>query len=425
MRFTQAIKFRHSSGVAPAIICFHVKEIRRLRTLNKPDIFTGRLLHEHDHRSWTTHIISLILKLSRLHTYLAILASVILICLLYQCIWIFSRTTTAKIYAVSNTKGRNNISWIEASYQVGYETYYGSFLKDGYDISNRNFKIRYLVFDPDLARSDSFASNWGPLIMFFILVFLVTSIVFIRKDIVSEQAIFIFQTRRPFISVQNNVIEDYDKHDISNVTPDETKQALIIKSAGEEIASSRTGIKASVYQYNPNAIAVMIAYIFYFFWFFRFIFIGSFGYPVIFITGAILIFVPLYVQNTRNPVFKMKIPDEGSLIFSSRGLIYKNEKFYLENIESAVVYLESFRGFEYRDRISTGKTNTISDGDNNKISVRYKGDVMDFTFILNSASDYWAFKKLMGDWSVKGVNVFMQKVFEDEFVIQEETHFHS
>jgi hypothetical protein len=70
-------------------------------------------------------------------------------------------------------------------------------------------------------------------------------------------------------------------------------------------------------------------------------------------------------------------------------MIYSQK--YSDDI-SAVVYLESFRGFEYRDRVTTG---------------------------------YWAFKNLMGNWSVKGVNVFMQKVSEDEFVIQEETHFHS
>jgi hypothetical protein len=364
-------------------------------------------------------------KLSRLHTYFGILAVVVLICLLYQSIWIFSRTTKAEIDQIPNAKGSNKITWMRVSYQVGYDTYYGSFLKDGYDTSEHNFNVRYLIFNPDLSRSDTFASNWGPLILFFVLVWLIVSIVFIRKDIISEQAIFVVQFKKPFISIQNNIIEDYDNHVVENIKLDEAKLALKQKLESEEGLSPESGIRASVYKFNTNAVAIMLVYMVYFLWFFiGGVFMGSYGYTGIFIFGTILIFVPLYVQNTRNPVFKMKIPDEGSLLFSVRGFIFKNSSFDLEHIESAVVYLESFRGFEYRDRTTLGKTNTVSDGDNNKISVRYKGEVLDFTFILNNAMDYWAFKNLMSNWSINGVNVFLQKVFEDDFVIQEEVYFH-
>jgi hypothetical protein len=364
-------------------------------------------------------------KLTRLQTYFAILAAIVLICLLYQSIWIFSRTTKAEVLGVVITNGKDKISWLKARYNVGYDTYYGRFLKNDYDVKNRNFKIRYLIFNPDLARSDTFASNWGPLIMFFIIFFVIVSIVFIRKDIISEQAAFVLQKRRPFISVQNNIIEDYEEHDIENQKLDEKEQALKLKLQAEEKQSQANEIATSVYMFNPNAIGIIIIYIIYFFIVIPTIFLGSPGYPAIFILGTILIFVPLYVQNTRNPTFKMKIPDEGSLIFSSHGIIYKNEKFDLQNIESAVVYLESFRGFEYRDRVSTGKRNTICDGDNNKISFRFKGEVADFTFIINEIADYWAFKNLMSYWSANGVYVLLEKVFEDEFIIQEEAHFHS
>jgi hypothetical protein len=319
----------------------------------------------------------------------------------------------------------NKISWLYARYNVGYDTYYGYFLKNGYDVNNRNFKIRYLIFNPDLARSDTFASSWGPLIMFFILFFVVVSIVFIRKDIISEQAIFNIQSKRPFISIQNNIIEDYEKHVIENQKPDETTLALQLKLQAEEKLIKKDEINTSVYKLNPNAIAIVACYIPYFFIVIPILFFGSPGFPTIFILGSILLFVPLYIQNTKNPTFKMKIPDEGSLIFSSRGIIFKTDKYELKNIESAVVYLESFRGFEYRDRVSTGKRNTISDGDNNKISFRFKGEVTDFTFIINEMADYWAFKNLMSFWSANGVYVVLEKVFEDDFIIQEEAHFQS
>ncbi len=314
---------------------------------------------------------------------------------------------------------------MRASYNVKYETYYGSFLQDGYDVDKRFFKVRYLIFNPNISRSDTFVSNWGVLIMFFILWFLITSIVFIRKDIISDRAVFLFQTHKPFFSVTDNDIEDYDQHDIDHQNLDAAQLDLKLKFQAEKKLSPSEEIKADIYKYNPNAVFIFVIYVFYFFWFFVEILRSSFSYPEIFAYGAILIFVPLYVQNTRNPVFKMKIPNEGCLSFSSKGIQYKDDLFALEEIESVVVYLESFRGFEYRDRVSTGNINTTSDGDNNKISFRYKGVVSDLTFILNSSHDYWAFKNLMSSWATKGINIILQKVFEDDFVIQEMVHFHT
>ena len=148
-------------------------------------------------------------------------------------------------------------------------------------------------------------------------------------------------------------------------------------------------------------------------------FIGALGYPGVLCLGSILVFIPLYIQNTNNPTFKARIPDQGSLVFSSHGIQFKDDVYPREDIEAAVVYLESFRGFTYRENITTGKAKENSSGDNNKISFRYKGQVVDFTFILDQFSDYWSFKNLMTDWAEKGVNVLMEKVFQDDFVIQE------
>jgi len=365
-------------------------------------------------------------QLSRRQTFLAILATGILISLLYQSIWIFSRTTTARIYSytVSNNN-QNSANWMNASYTVDYQTYYGSYLRNGFDVDKQFFKIRYLIFNPKISRADTFASSWGVEIMFFIIWALITSIVFIRKDIVSVNAVFIFQKSRPFVSVKNNLIEDYDEHDVENLKLNQTQQALKLKLQSEEKASPTAEIKVSVYKNNPNAILIIVVYVFYFFWFIGSILAQSLSYPTIFICGGILIFIPLYIQNTRNRTFKMKIPNEGCLIFSPQGIEYKEDMFELEDIESVVIYLEAFRGFRYKDRVTTGNTNTLNDGDNNKISFRYKGEVSDLTFIINTAEDYWALKNLMSSWAQRGTNVFLQKVFEDEFIIQEMVRFHS
>jgi hypothetical protein len=366
------------------------------------------------------------MQLDKRQTYFAILAAVVVVCLLYQSVWIFSRTTTAKIYSVTNSySGRRGINSMNASYIVDYKTYSGSFLQDGFNPANPFFKVRYLIFNPDLARSDRFISNWGPLILFFLICFLITSIAFIRKDIISNHAIFLFQKSRPFISVKNNSITDFDEHIIENKIPDEKEEALKLKIRKERNEGITGEINASIYKYNPNAIAIIVVYIFYFFWFFYAFLSGHLTMTETIIFGAILIFVPSYVKYTNNPVFKMEIPDEGSLVFSSRGILYRQIMYPVGNIESAVVYLESFRGFVYRDRTTFGSKNTVSTGDNNKMSFRCRREITDLTFILYSSTDYWAFRNLMTTWASGGINVVLQRVFKDDFIIQEMAHFYS
>lgn len=246
----------------------------------------------------------------------------------------------------------------------------------------------------DRGSVDTFASNWGSLIMFYVIMVLVTSIVFIRKDIISDQAMFLVQTQRPFVRIKNNQIEDYDKHNLESKNLNEAEQALKERLQTEESVLQTSDISTSVYKFNPNAVGIFVVYIFFFFWFFYSLLTGSMGYPGTLFFGAVLVFVPLYIQNTNNPVFKAKIPDEGSLIFSLDGAQFKEEFYSVGNIEAAVVYIESFQGFKYRDRITTGKINTINSGDNNKISFRYKQEVIDFTFILAHSSDFGHLKIL-------------------------------
>ena len=119
----------------------------------------------------------------------------------------------------------------------------------------------------------------------------------------------------------------------------------------------------------------------------------------------------------------MKIPDERKLVFSSSGIKAGETIYPLSDIESAVIYLESFTGFKYRDRTTTGMSTTKCKGDNNKISFRCSGEVYDYTFILDEVADYWAFKNLMASWSAKGVAMIFQKVFEDDYIIQEIVHY--
>jgi hypothetical protein len=366
------------------------------------------------------------MKLTKGQTYFAILAVLLSVCLLYQSAWIFSRTTTATVYAADGTRrsGRGSrVSLMYATYTVGNHTYNGSYLRNEHDVDNRYFEIRYLLFAPDISRTNTFASNWGPLIMLFIVLSLIASIVFIRKDIISDQAMFAIQARWPLVRIENNRVDSYDQHDIDNSIPNAAEQAFRNRLRTEQDLFHQSEVSASVYKFNPNAIGIFVAYVFLFFFSFYLLYIGALKYPGVLTLGSILVFIPLYIQNTNNPTFKAKIPDQGSLVFSSHGVQFKDEFYPIENIEAAVIYLESFRGFAYSEHITTGKAKEKSSGDNNKISFRYQGQVIDFTFILDQFSDYWSFKNLMTDWAGRGVNVLMEKVFEDDFVIQEVVRF--
>ena len=107
------------------------------------------------------------MKLNKHQTYIASLAVGVLLCLLYQSIWIFSRTTSAAINRTdAHVYNGSKINLIHATYQVDYKSYDGTYLRDDYDTSRHFLKIRYLIFAPDVSRTESFVTNWGPLIMF-------------------------------------------------------------------------------------------------------------------------------------------------------------------------------------------------------------------------------------------------------------------
>ena len=360
------------------------------------------------------------IKLNKREAFLALLALWIIIPLLYQSAWIFSRTSTAEIYAADAARtSRRSFSMMYAAYTVGSVTYQGSYFRDEGDVENRHFTVRYLSLAPGISRKDSFAGNWASPLIFIIFFSLITSIAFIRKDIIADQAVFFIRTRMPFVKLENNSIANYEEHTIETGQFTDAEQVLKNRLEAEADLFKQNEVSASVYKFNPNAIAIFGGYLFLFFWFFQILLTEkSVGVGII-LLGALLVFVPLFVQNTNNPTFKAKIPDEGSLVFSIDGVQYKGESYAISDIEAAVVYLESFQGFKYKERVSTGTDTSVSAGDNNKISYRYKGQIIDLTFILEQFSDYWSFKNLLMKWSASGVNVVLEKVFEDDFVIQE------
>jgi hypothetical protein len=366
------------------------------------------------------------MKINRRTAYLSIVGIAIFLCLLYQGIWIFSRTTMAEIQKTELLGTRRvEIHFIDANYFVGGTEYPGTYLQNGFEIGRRYFPVRYLIFAPGISRPNSFEGNWGAVIFILVLITLVISIIFIRKDIIAEQAFFLVQKSWPFVRIENNEIEDYEEHLMDKNEPGKADSERKRKLEMDQMKQTPESVNTCVYKYNPNAIVIIILYAFYFVWYIHSLFVSAFTTAEIFVFLGILIFVPLYVQNTNNKQFKMKVLDSDRLIFSDKGVEFKEDFYPIDEIDAALVYLESFYGFKYRDRVSTGKVNTVLPGDNNKISFSSKEGTVDFIFYLADYADYCAFKNLMTRWAEKGVNVILQKVFADDFMVQEMVHFHT
>jgi hypothetical protein len=368
------------------------------------------------------------MTLNKRQTYLAVLIIGLSICLLYQSLWIFSSTTKADLRGTFLYRpwwAPRGVYLMRAFYTINYTTYEGHYMRDGVDMDKQFFEVRYLLFARDISRRNNFISNWGPLIVFFILWFIVVTIVFVRKDIIADQALFLLDKRPPFLKLVNNELEDYDQHDIVRDKLNSNDQADYEKYQTLKESANTDEVAAAMFTLNPTAVIILIVYVIYFFLFFASLLSQKMGPAESVIRLAILIFVPVYVQNTNNKRFKMKIPEQGVLRFSAKGITCRSDFYPIDKMESAVVSLESFDGFTYRDRTTTGMSKTRLYGDNNKISFKNNGEVSDLNFILNSAKDYWAFKHIIANWSEKGVNVFLQTVFEDDYIIQEMVHFHT
>ncbi|HEV8506071.1 MAG TPA: hypothetical protein VGQ53_11745 [Chitinophagaceae bacterium] len=143
--------------------------------------------------------------------------------------------------------------------------------------------------------------------------------------------------------------------------------------------------------------------------------------------GAIFLAVPLYVQYGNNNKVRMLVPDERSLIFSGQGIQFGLDHYPVKDIEAAAVFLEAFTGFEYRLFGAAGRSREnirqVSNGDQNKISFRFKGEIVDFTFCLTSYAQFCMFRAVINDWLAAGVNVVLKQAFNDEFIIGEITYY--
>jgi hypothetical protein len=197
-------------------------------------------------------------------------------------------------------------------------------------------------------------------------------------------------------------------------------------SGSNLIIMNNNSVTVLVFKYSLDAILGLIVISFFTLIFFSYFMFVAPGY--IWVTLPVVIFI-IYIQYAQKSPFKTRIIDENKLTLSTNGIQYGDDRYPVSEIEAVAIYLYSFENFEYRDGFVNGggETNVYvrAPGDKNKISFRTHGEVLDFSFYLDSFAQFSAVRKVIRDWESEGIHVVLKQPFDDDFIIQEMNYYHT
>ena len=181
-----------------------------------------------------------------------------------------------------------------------------------------------------------------------------------------------------------------------------------------------------VFKYSLSAIFGLILISLFILIFFFFLLFYAPGYLWLCLPVA---FIVIYIRNAKKVPFKTRVVDENKLTLSVDGIQYGDDFYPAAEIEAVAVYLYAFDNFEYRDGFinNGGETNVYvrAPGDQNKMSFRSQGNVLDFDFYLEDFARFCAVRKVLNDWTSNGINVVLKQPFADDFIIREMEYYHT
>ena len=139
--------------------------------------------------------------ISRTRFYGLFVLFIIGLCLLYQAIWLFSKVTNGEIDGFGRGAGRGyrSIQNATITYYAGHQEYTQNYLRNGVSDTTTTLEIRYLTFSPSFSRENTWVGNWGGPLLFFIIPFIVTSIVFLQDGVIPFTARFQLDKKYPFV----------------------------------------------------------------------------------------------------------------------------------------------------------------------------------------------------------------------------------
>ena len=146
---------------------------------------------------------SYFLELSRVQLYLVLHAVFIGSFLLYQSLWIFSKTTSAYCYAYNEeqlvARGQSPGTLVY-HYVVNDKMYRETTTRNEIPLTQHSIQVKYLSFYPAFSRIDSFYGNWAGFVMAWGIFFVITTMIFfIPNDTMPSNSFFYFTSKKPWI----------------------------------------------------------------------------------------------------------------------------------------------------------------------------------------------------------------------------------
>lgn len=144
--------------------------------------------------------------ISRKRLYLLIVIVLLGLCGLYQTTWLFSRVTNGEIAGFGHGtggRGYRSVQNTTINYIVAGQTYTESYLRNGTSDTATTMGIRYLIFSPSISRENTWIGNWGGPMLFFIITFLITTIVFLQDSVIPFSTRFQIDRKYPFVKMLN------------------------------------------------------------------------------------------------------------------------------------------------------------------------------------------------------------------------------
>jgi len=141
--------------------------------------------------------------ISRTRFYCLVILAIICVCLLYQGIWVFSRVANGEVLGFGRGvgKGYRSVQNATIEYTVDHKVYEENYLRNGVSDTTSTMEIRYLIFSPSISRENTWVGNWGGPLLFFIITFIITSIVFLQDGVIPFTSKFEVNKKYPFVRV--------------------------------------------------------------------------------------------------------------------------------------------------------------------------------------------------------------------------------
>lgn len=143
--------------------------------------------------------------LNKKQTYLFLQGLFIASLLLVQASWIFSRTTEGEVLSfdrAASTGKWKHIETMTVRYTVGDEQFISVYTRNRTPLWQKHITIRYLILLPGTSRIDSFITNWEEYLIWYLIFFLATSMIFfVPNDVLPKGTMFGFTRHFPWVKI--------------------------------------------------------------------------------------------------------------------------------------------------------------------------------------------------------------------------------